>query len=321
MSHGSPSRLRLLVSAVLTLVLALGLVHAGPTAEAVPKPPTPSGLPVEIEGPARYTPQTACDPRTKPGTAKLARLLTDTYPGTRAGTARACGPVPFSQHSDGRAIDWMVSVRERQDRAKAEAVLGWLLATDGQQNPYAMASRLGVMYLIWNDRIWSAHSADAGWRPFSDCAKRQKRADDSHCHRNHIHISLSWEGARGATSYWTGRVAAPDYGPCRPADLNWAAPTTKPNPAPCPRHPRVEPPQGASPTLRTLVAYSGRVLREGSTGDAVKAVQQVVGVSPVGRFGPGTRRAVQRWQEQHGLRPAGVVGAVTWRTLLRSQGG
>lgn len=321
MSYGSPSRLRLLVSAVLALVLALGLVHSGLTASATPKPPTPSGLPAEIEGPARYTPQTACDPVAKPGTARLARLLTDTYPGTRAGTSRACGPEPFSQHSDGRAVDWMVSVRDSGGRAKAEAVLGWLLATDRQQNAYAMARRLGVMYLIWNDRIWSAYSADEGWRPFSDCADRPKPADDSHCHRNHIHISLSWEGARGATSYWTGRAAAPDHGPCRPADLNWAAPTNRPNPTPCPRHPRVQPPKGASPLLKSLVRYSGQVLREGSRGEAVESVQEVVGVSPVGRFGPATKRAVQRWQVRHGLKPAGVVGAVTWRTLLRSQGG
>jgi hypothetical protein len=319
MPIASRRRLWRLVSAALLLVLALGLLRTGLASGATRRPPTPSSLPAAIEGPARHTPQTSCDPTTKSGTLKLARLLTSTYPATRYGTARACGPTPSSEHQDGRAVDWMVSVRSPERRAEAEAVLGWLLARDGQQNAYAMARRLGVMYLIWNNRIWSAARADEGWRPYSDCAGHPERSADSRCHRDHVHISLSWEGARGVTSYWTGRVAQADFGPCRPVGLNWAAPYSGFNPRPCTRYPRVTAPAGASPTLRTLVTYSGRVLRVGTTGVAVKSLQKVVGVTATGTFGPATERALKRWQAEHGLSRTGVVGRVTWRVLLRSQ--
>jgi hypothetical protein len=311
--------IRRVISAVLLIVLALSLVRAGVAAGAPVRPPTPPDLPVEIENSAAYVPQVSCDPTTKPGAARLGRLLTTTYPKTSYGTVRSCEPTPSSEHHDGRAVDWMVSVRTPERRAEAEAVLGWLLAPDAQQHEYAIARRLGVMYLIWNNRIWSAYRADEGWRPYSDCTDHPEPSADSRCHRNHIHFSLSWEGARGVTSYWTGRVAKPDYGPCRPADLNWAAPYSTFNPYPCPRYPAVQPPPGASSTMRTLVTYSGRILREGSTGIAVRAVQKVVGVTTTGTFGPGTERALRRWQTGHGLSSTGVVGVATWRALLRSQ--
>jgi peptidoglycan hydrolase-like protein with peptidoglycan-binding domain len=307
------------LSAVLLLVLALSLGRAGVAAGAPVRPPTPPDLPSAIETLAGYVPQVSCDPTTKPGAARLGRLLTTTYPKTSYGTTRSCGTSPSSEHHDGRAVDWMVSVRTPERKAEAEAVIGWLLAPDSAGNEYAIARRLGVMYLIWNNRIWSAYRAEEGWRPYSDCADHPEKSADSRCHRNHIHFSLSWEGARGVTSYWTGRVARADYGPCRPPDLNWAAPYSAFNPDPCPRYPAVYPPPGASSTLRTLVTYSGRILRQGSTGVAVKAVQQVVGVTTTGTFGPGTERALKRWQTSHGLRASGVVGVATWRALLRSQ--
>ena len=71
------------------------------------------------------------------------------------------------------------------------------------------------MYLIWNNRIWGAYRAADGWRPYLDCASATSKADDTRCHRDHLHVSLSWEGAMGRTSYWTDRVADRDYGPCR----------------------------------------------------------------------------------------------------------
>lgn len=321
MSIASSRRLRLALSAVLLLLLALGLTRADLAMAAPRQPPPPARLPTGIEDLARYTPQTSCEPSAKRGTIRLARLLTRTYPGTRTGTSRTCGPSPSSEHQQGRAIDWMVSVRKPAERAKAQAVLSWLLASDAQHNRYAMARRLGVMYLIWNNRIWSASRPEEGWRPYSDCAENRARSADSQCHRNHIHISLSWEGARGVTSYWRGRVVRADYGPCRPSDLNWAASWKTPNRTPCPWYPTVRAPRGASATLRTLVTYSGRTLRQGSTGPVVKAVQKVVGVSPTGTFGPKTKAALKRWQSRHGLKPSGGVGAVTWRVLLRSQGG
>ena len=72
MSFASHRPLRLVISVVLRLVLAVGLGRAGLAVGAPVRPPTPPDLPVEIENPAAYVPQVSCDPRTKPGAARLA---------------------------------------------------------------------------------------------------------------------------------------------------------------------------------------------------------------------------------------------------------
>ena len=55
----------------------------------------------------------------------------------------------------------------------------------------------------------------------------------------------------------------------------------------------------------------------GSTGDAVRAVQVLFPQLTVdGIFGSETESTVKKFQEQWGLAPDGVVGQVTWRTLV-----
>jgi hypothetical protein len=287
---------------------------------AAPKPPTPAGLPTGLEDLAAYVAASSCDPRAKPGATELGDLLVATYPGTSYDIDRTCGtdPRPTSEHYDGRALDWMVRRSVPAERARADAVLSWLLARDSAGQPYANARRLGVMYLIWNNRIWGSYRAADGWRPYSDCATATSSANDTRCHRDHVHVSLSWEGAMGRTSYWTGLVAAPDYGPCRAADLNWAAPYRAARATPCPTYARVSAPAGASSLLRTLTTYSGMVLRRGDTGPVVRAVQQAVGTAVDGTYGAATRTAVSSWQSRNGLTANGVVDAATWRALLRA---
>ena len=58
------------------------------------------------------------------------------------------------------------------------------------------------------------------------------------------------------------------------------------------------------------------VLRVGSTGSYVKIVQQVVGVTVDGNYGPVTEAAVKEFQGQHGLPPDGVVGTATWKAVF-----
>lgn len=309
-----------LATILIALVLAAGLLPAtGSPAMAAPSsPPIPTGLPTGIESLVRYTPAVSCKSVPRPGTAKLAQLLTSTYRGTYTYITRACGPVPNSEHLEGRAIDWMNSVRNPQQAAQATAVLRWLLATDAAGNRYANARRLGVMYLIWNNQIWGAYAADRGWRPYANCSRRPQRSLDSVCHRNHIHLSLSWEGAMARTSYWTRQVATPDYGPCRPADLNWAYTYRRPSPVPCRGHANIVAPRGASTTLKALTQYSGQPLRTGSTGGAVKAVQRAIRVTADGRYGPVTTAAMARWQRAHRVTATGRVNATTWRALLKA---
>lgn len=101
-----------------------------------------------------------------------------------------------SEHYEGRAWDWGLNVHNAAQRRTAHHFLHWLLRKDSQGRVAAKARRLGVMYVIWNRRIWSSYRHGEGWR----------RYPGSDPHRDHIHVSLSWAGAKGKTSYWTGHV-------------------------------------------------------------------------------------------------------------------
>ena len=58
------------------------------------------------------------------------------------------------------------------------------------------------------------------------------------------------------------------------------------------------------------------VLRKGAKGDGVKIMQEALGISADGDFGPGTERALKAWQEDNGLTPDGIAGPATFAKLL-----
>ena len=131
----------------------------------------------------------------------------ETWPGTTWYSLRPCGS-GTSEHYDGRAIDWMVSAAVPWQKTDATDLIGWLLAKDKYGHAFAMARRLGIMYLIFNNRIWGAW--DGKWEEYNGCLAASMQADqyDNTCHRTHVHISLSWKGAFGVTSFWDGTVAS-----------------------------------------------------------------------------------------------------------------
>ncbi len=298
-----------LVAVVISAAATLPAPAFAASPAAVPKPA--ATLPASLEDLTGYVPQTSCDPVARTGTVALARLLTATYPDTTTATSYGCGSDgPVSEHYDGRAIDWMFPSRTATQLAEADAFLSWLLASDSAGHPYAMARRLGVMYVIYNSRIWGAYRAGDGWRPYS-CS------GVTGCHQDHVHISLSWNGATGRTSFFTGQVAAGvDYGPCRPADLNWAAPYAAMRSSPCPAYTPVTAPAGSSSVVARLFTFSGAQVQQGSTGPVVSAVQAYLGATVDGDFGPQTKASVVSFQTANGLSPSGVVDAPTWRRLL-----
>ena len=53
------------------------------------------------------------------------------------------------------------------------------------------------------------------------------------------------------------------------------------------------------------------VLKKGDNNETVKKIQVVLGVDPVGNFGPKTEEAVKAWQAANGLTADGVVGPAT----------
>ena len=322
----SPGPLGLLL-ALLVLVTgsgALGAVQnaltAGtvrPAALTVPHPAVT--LPAGIEVLSPYLEQDSCNPVPTPGAVKLGDLLRATYPGTSYGIARGCGSDGIaSEHYEGRAVDWFTSVRDPAGAARATTVLNWLLGTDAAGRRYANARRLGVMYLIWNNRIWGSYRAAEGWRPYSTCAAHPEKAYDTTCHRDHIHISLSWAGAAGRTSFWTGSVAPVDYGPCRPAEFNWAPPYSGPRAIPCPAHATVTAPRGAPAVAAGLFSASGARLAPGYTGPLVSSLQRALHLTADGSFGPLTATAVSAFRTSHGLAAGQVVDAPTWRALLKA---
>lgn len=193
-----------------------------PTSTAAPaspgRAPTGGSTGSAIEGYAAYDPQRKCDPSAKPGTVALAQWLLERYPGTRSyGIVRACNIGGRSEHKEGRAFDWGANVGNAAERAAVDDFIRLILATDEHGNRHALARRMGVMYVVWNGQIWSSYYADQGWRRYSG----------PNPHTDHVHLSLSWAGAMGTTSFFTGEVA----------NVPTAAPTgtgTQPAPAPAP---------------------------------------------------------------------------------------
>lgn len=147
-----------------------------------------------------------CDPREREGVRAFRDLVLGTYDrGSDGGIVRDCAIGGASEHKDGRAWDWMLDARDPGDAAVAEEVIGWLLATDEAGEPHAIARRLGLKYLIWDGRIWSA-TRGATWHPYRGVSP----------HTDHVHFSFGREGAEGETSFWAP-VWEPEVGATYPA--------------------------------------------------------------------------------------------------------
>jgi putative chitinase len=58
------------------------------------------------------------------------------------------------------------------------------------------------------------------------------------------------------------------------------------------------------------------VLRKGSRGEGVKIMQEALGISADGVFGPGTEKALKEWQAANGLTADGIAGPATFGKLM-----
>jgi peptidoglycan hydrolase-like protein with peptidoglycan-binding domain len=286
-------------AALLVGVGTLAAVALTPLATAAAKTPVPQPavtLPVTAEALAPYTPQDSCDPVAKPGVVAFRALMLATYKrGTDGGITRPCGEGGTSEHKEGRAWDWMLDVHNAQDAAVAGAVLQFLLAPGPHGEPAWNARRFGIMYIIWDGQIWGAYRPADGWRPYTGASE----------HTDHIHFSFSWAGAQKRTSWWTGKVAAVDYGPCRPASGALAPAYRTPNPTPCPATP-TSPTDGGvvSGPPAPVVPYA----KPGDSGAHVRVVQVKLGVHPAtGFYGTRTTAAVKAFQARLHLKMTGVV--------------
>ena len=179
-------------------VVALVLAPLAAVAVVYPEPP---------EDYATYQPQQRCRARPLPGTAALATWVNRRFAGgTAAATMRACGSGGTSEHKDGRAIDWRMDATRAGQRAEVARFLETLFAPDSEGNPHALARRMGVMYIIWNDRMYASYNEFTERAYLSSSCPSLRRCSKTLRHRDHVHISLSRPGGRGETSWYAGRV-------------------------------------------------------------------------------------------------------------------
>lgn len=159
-----------------------------------------------IDAVGGYVGARKCDPDPKPGVVAFQKLVLRAYPGTGAGNiSRSCyGDSATSEHNEGRAWDWGVNAGVASQKAKADELIQWLLKEDRYGNEHAMARRAGIMYLIWNRRIWSTWG---GWEVYCKQTKRRGCVDPDDGgarspHTDHVHFSFTWPAARKRTTLW-----------------------------------------------------------------------------------------------------------------------
>ncbi|MCW2840372.1 MAG: hypothetical protein JWR55_1855 [Aeromicrobium sp.] len=287
---------------VAALAIGAGLMGApglldSPAAAGQPPvtlPAIPTGLTSPVTPPAGldpvspYLPQVSCSPVDMPGPMMLRDLVIATYGvGGRGNISRGCTE-GVSEHSEGRAWDWIVNVKDPVEKAAAADFIAWVTQDAGRN-----ARRLGIMYVIYNEKIWSVYNIPAGWRASSG-------------HTDHVHVSFAWNGARGNTSFWTGRVGTIDYGSCARFAGSYAERTDTPRAKPCGR-----------PTS-ALVKTSRGDRQYGRTGGTVTRAQSLLGVARTGRFDAATWSAVRTYQRAHDLPGTGVLDQPTWASLDRA---
>jgi hypothetical protein len=240
---------RRLVQAVLAALLATSIT-------------APAHALARVEPFATYQPQVSCDPVAKPGVVAFRNLILRKFGGTDLGISRDCEVGGDSEHKEGRAWDYGLNWYDKADRARAAQTIAFLTESVAG-DPARRAKRLGVMYMIWNERIWSAYRAADGWRPYTGASP----------HRDHIHISFTWNGATMRSSWWTKEVMPHDYGPC-PRWMGELAPRWRaPRLAPCPE-----------PIQRPVA--DGRGVYRAQSGETVRRVA---------RFFSITAGQVRRW--------------------------
>jgi hypothetical protein len=278
-------QLRKLTVSAMAIALALSVGFA-PTAQAsVPTPPS-KALPKALDARMGYQPQVSCDPRPKPGVTAFKALMKARYKTGYMGTYRPCQS-GSSEHYDGRALDWMLSAYNPQQKAIATSVTTWLSANNG-----AMARRFGISYMIFRNRIWGAYAPERGWAKYSG----------SDPHTSHVHFSFAWDGAMRRTSWWTGKATkVADLGPCRVYRGQYAPLNRGVRTAPC-------------PTLRTAPISIYKVASFGQTSAQIKVAQRKLGLPANGYFGWTTFSKVVAWQKTR-VPVTGVLDKATWRRM------
>ena len=169
----------------------------------------------------QYDGQSKCQPVPKPGVLAFQSMVLKQYPlfGI-GGISRACNVGGQSEHKEGRAWDMTANAAYESHRKAVQQLFDELLATDEYGNEAALARRFGIMYIIWNRKIWGSWG---GWSTY--CVDKPRGCVDPddkdlrHPHTDHVHFSFTWAGARQQTTWYspqrsfvTGAAAHPEWG-------------------------------------------------------------------------------------------------------------
>jgi hypothetical protein len=178
------------------LAVAAVLLSGSPAGAAgLPETPDPVG---RVDDYPRYEGQTRCAAVPSPGIVAFRQMVTTAYPTFPKGSLlRSCSSGGSSEHKDGRAWDWPMDASDPEDVAAVEEVMTWLTEADEDGNRDARMRRLGIMYVIWDERVYKAYGREPGWAPYTGASP----------HTDHVHFSMSWDGAWQTTS-WGLRTAA-----------------------------------------------------------------------------------------------------------------
>jgi hypothetical protein len=171
------------------------IVPVANRARGVPAAPA-FGRHVDRYAPTNQIRKGDCARQLKPGVADFRGVLLEAYPKTHyLPSSTACDGEPGG-HDAGLAIDWGLYGSKTRH---GDELVEWLTATDQFRNRHAMARRLGISMLIWENRIWT--SGNPKWRRHrSSCAGG--RGGDAYCHRDHVHIEFGRPGSCRQTSWW-----------------------------------------------------------------------------------------------------------------------
>lgn len=163
-----------------------------------------------IEPFAVRVPPIKCDPLPKPGVVAFRAFVLEHLGGLDSGICRTRGcPPSTSEHHEGRGWDWGVHVTKPADMERVDKLFEWLLKNDAEN-----FRRAGLRYMIWDGKIWS--SGRPQWIPYSGWSP----------HRDHVHFTFSWPGARAETSFYKWLKAGGKPGPTPPgfppaAPVDW----------------------------------------------------------------------------------------------------
>lgn len=244
-------RLRLRCVWVPAAVLLALAAASPPSAGALPRTnPADKLLRVPVDE-LRYEHAKRCRKQMTKGALALAEWLGRNTRGEYWGGLRCerLGSKSYSMHAEGRAVDWHLDAGDPADRREASRLLRLLFGRDRDGNENALARRMGVIEAIWDCRYYGYWMEQGQSRRYSPCLDSRDRldrhVDTTLAHRNHIHFSMSWSGARMRTSYWKYlwlKEPLPDPGP-NPFD---PAPEPQPAPPPVPQDEPAPDPQDES---------------------------------------------------------------------------